>query len=67
MYGKLSAGFFLTYATYFDKLREAAGRKSQHQFDGDWGQFALGAATLHSVPGRPRDGPESGPLRECGD
>ena len=25
MHGKLSAGFFLTYATYFDKLREAAG------------------------------------------
>jgi len=24
MHGKLSAGFFLTYATYFDKLREAA-------------------------------------------
>src|SRR4051812_4971516 len=24
MYGKLSAGFFLTYAMYFDKLREAA-------------------------------------------
>ena len=24
MYGKLSAGFFLTYVTYFDKLREAA-------------------------------------------